>query len=197
MEVSIFKGKNKIIGKFQIICYTIYMNKKLLRKIYKKKRDSIENKSLKDNIIFNKIITNKDILSCDTLLIYVSFNSEVNTINIIKHFIKTKRIAVPKIINSEMKFCYIESLNDLSVGTYNILEPTNTNYVQNFKNSICIVPALCFDKNNYRVGYGKGYYDKFLNNINIKTIGLCYKECITNKIDCDKYDKKIDYVITD
>ena len=125
----------------------------------------------------------------------VSFNNEVDTLNIIKYFLKKKKIAVPKINSDEMDFYYIESLKDLSQGSFNILEPTTNNKVTNFNNSICIVPGLCFDKENYRLGYAKGYYDKFLSNKNIYTIGLSYKETIIKKLPIDKYDIKLDKVI--
>ena len=173
------------------------MKKELLRKKYKEKRDNIKNKVTKDNLIYQKVINNKDILSSKTLLIYISINSEIDTIKIINYFLNTKNIAVPKIIDNNMYFCYITNLNDLTPGKYNIPEPTNNNIVTDFDNAICIVPGICYDKENYRIGYGKGYYDRFLSKNKIKTIGLCYKECIVKKIDNDKYDYKIDEVITE
>lgn len=173
------------------------MKKEFLRKKYKEKRDNIKNKVTKDNLIYQKVINNKDILSSKTLLIYISINSEVDTIKIINYFLNTKNIAVPKIIDNNMYFCYVTNLNELTSGKYNIPEPTNENIVTDFDNAICIVPGICYDKKNYRVGYGKGYYDRFLSKNKIKTIGLCYKECMIEKIDNDKYDYKIDEVITD
>lgn len=173
------------------------MKKEFLRKKYKEKRDNIKNKVTKDNLIYQKVINNKDILFSKTLLIYISINSEVDTIKIINYFLNTKNIAVPKVIDNNMYFCYITNLNDLTPGKYNIPEPTNENIVTDFDNAICIVPGICYDKENYRVGYGKGYYDRFLSKNKIKTIGLCYKECMIEKIDNDKYDYKIDEVITE
>lgn len=173
------------------------MKKEFLRKKYKEKRDNIKNKVTKDNLIYQKVINNKDILSSKTLLIYISINSEVDTIKIINYFLNTKNIAVPKIIDNDMFFCYVTNLNELTSGKYNIPESTNENIVTDFDNAICIVPGICYDKENYRIGYGKGYYDRFLSKNKIKTIGLCYKECMIEKIDNDKYDYKIDEVITD
>lgn len=173
------------------------MKKEFLRKKYKEKRDNIKNKVTKDNLIYQKVINNKDILSSKTLLIYISINSEVDTIKIINYFLNTKNIAVPKIIDNNMYFCYVKNLNELTSGKYNIPEPTNENIVTDFNNAICIVPGICYDKENYRIGYGKGYYDRFLSKNKIKTIGLCYKECMIEKIDNDKYDYKIDEVITE
>ena len=179
------------------MCLNILMEKNFLRKTYKEKRDNIKNKDIKDNEIYKQIINNQNVLSAKIILIYISIKSEVDTSEIIKHFINSKKIAIPKIINNNMKFCYIKSLNELRPGKYNIPEPINNNYVNDFDSTICIVPGICYDKENFRVGYGKGYYDKFLSKHKIKTIGLCYKECLVEKIDTDKFDYKIDEVITD
>ncbi len=171
------------------------MNKNELRKIYKYIRNNIKDRNIQNEIIFNKVISLEKVKKVDTILIYVSFNNEVDTLNIIKYFLGKKKVAVPKVNGNEMNFYYIDSFNDLSKGSFNILEPITTNKVTNFDNSICIVPGLCFDKENYRLGYGKGYYDKFLSNKNIYTIGLSYKETIIKKLPIDKYDIKLDKVI--
>ncbi len=173
------------------------MNKKELRIKYKNIRDNIKDKNIKDKIIFDKVINDKEILSKKNILIYVSTNSEVDTIEIIKYFIGKKNIAVPKIVNNEMKFCYINNLDELKKGTFNIYEPINNNYLTSFDDSICITPLICFDENNYRIGYGKGFYDKFLNKYKIVAIGLSYKECLIKKIDTDEFDYKLNRVITE
>lgn len=173
------------------------MEKEFLRKTYIEKRDNIKNKDNKDNEIYKKVINNQNVLSAETILIYISIHSEVDTSKIINHFLNSKNIAVPKIIDNDMKFCYIKSLKELTPGKYNIPEPTNNNIITSFDNAICIVPGICYDKENYRVGYGKGYYDRFLSKHKIKTIGLCYKECLVEKINTNKYDYKIDEIITD
>lgn len=172
------------------------MNKNELRKKYKLIRKNISNKKEQDNLIYNEIIKNKHILNCSTLLLYVSFNSEVDTLKIIEYFLNNKRIAVPKIENNIINFYYINSLNDLKVGLFGILEPTTQEKVNNYENTTCIVPGICFDKNNYRIGYGKGFYDKFLSNKNIYTIGICYKETLINKIPIDKYDISLNEIIS-
>lgn len=133
----------------------------MARKIYKEIRNNIKNKDIKDNIIFNKVINDKNILSKETILIYIPINNEVDTIKIINYFLPTKNIAIPKVIGNDMKFCYIKDLTHLKKGPFNILESQTNNYVTDFHNTICIVPGICFDKNNNRIGYGKGYYDKF------------------------------------
>ena len=164
-----------------------------LRRKYLKKRMEYKN-PLSDMIIYNKVI--RGIHKYDKVLIYVSKENEVDTINIIKYFLGKKKIAVPKIEDNTMNFYYINSLNDLKPGYFNILEPATNLKVETFTNTTCIVPAICYDSNNYRVGYGKGFYDKFLTNKNIYTIGISYKETLINKIPIDKYDINLNEVIS-
>ena len=85
--------------------------KKLLRSKYKEIRRSIIDKEDRDNIIFNKVINNTKVIEADTLLIYVSNKEEVDTINIIKHFLGKKKVAVPRIDNGIMNFYSINSLD--------------------------------------------------------------------------------------
>lgn len=172
------------------------MNKNELRKLYKLVRSSISNKDEQNTSIYNQIICDKEVINASTILIYVSTNDEVDTKELITYFLKNKKVAVPKVIGNDMYFYYINSLDDLESGYFGILEPTTNNIALDFNNSVCIVPGICFDKNNNRIGYGKGFYDRFLKDKDIYTIGLSFKECIVEKIDNDPNDIKLKKVIT-
>ena len=104
--------------------------KKLLRSKYKEIRRSIIDKEDRNNIIFNRVINNTKVIDADTLLLYVSNEEEVDTINIIKYFINKKKIGVPRIDNGIMNFYYINSLDELMEGYFGILEPTNNNKIE-------------------------------------------------------------------
>lgn len=173
------------------------MNKKLYRKKYKLIRENIINKKEKDEIIYNKVINDNMVKESSTILIYVSFKDEVDTLKLINYFIQNKNVAVPKIENGNMNFYYIKSLSELKTGYFGILEPVSNNIVTDFSNSICITPGICFDLNGNRIGYGKGFYDKFFNEVDIYKIGLCYKKCLVRKIGAKRFDKKVEKVITD
>lgn len=171
------------------------MIKNELRKKYLEIRNNIKNRDIKDHQIMEEILENQNIKSSSLILTYVSFNGEVDTFEIMKELIKYKRIAVPKIENGGMNFYFINSLDDLKVGTYDILEPTTEKRVQDFFNSTCLVPGICFNQKGYRVGYGKGYYDRFLENYPGYTIGLTYLECL-NEVDFqDSHDIKVKRII--
>lgn len=171
--------------------------KKELREKYINIRENINHKEAKNNLIYEKVINNKKVKEAPTILIYVSFRDEVDTLNLIKYFLKTKKVAVPKIENNTMNFYYITSIKDLAKGYFGILEPTTAKRIDNFTNAICITPGLCFNNLGYRLGYGKGFYDKFLAKHKIYAIGLCYKECLININFQEDNDYPVNEIISD
>lgn len=171
--------------------------KKELRCKYLLIRKNIPNRHKLDEIIYQKVINHPKVEQSKTILIYVSFNDEVDTIKIIEYLLKYKEVAVPKIENNKMNFYLINSLSELSFGTFNILEPTTKKVLTDFSNTICITPGICFSKDKYRLGYGKGYYDRFIKENHLYQIGLCYQACLLDKIPHDHYDQKVDEIITD
>lgn len=173
------------------------MNKQILRNKYKEIRKNILNKEAENDVIFNKVINLEEYKKSNLILIYVSFKDEIDTIRLIKYSLKIgKRVAVPKCEGDNIVFYYIDSLEDLEERSFGILEPKTNEAVSDFNNSICIIPGIAFDNENNRIGYGRGFYDRFLENYNGVKIGLTYKECICYKIDVDKNDIKMDIIIT-
>lgn len=168
-----------------------------LRKKYLLVRNNIKNKSKKDKIIYEKVINNIYVENSETILIYVSKDSEVDTINLIKYFLKFKKVAVPKVNNNIIEFFYINSLDDLEEGSFHVLEPTTREKVTNFAKAVCITPGICFNKEGFRLGYGKGYYDRFFSKHKVYAIGLCYQECLINDNFNDNYDIKVNEVISE
>lgn len=175
------------------------MNKKILRGKYLKirKNINIKDKEKYANEIFKQIINLQEYKECRLVLTYVSLNDEVDTIKLIEYSLKNgKKVAVPKCEANNINFYYIRTLDELKKGGFGLLEPENKNVVTDFENSICIVPGVCFDKEGNRVGYGKGYYDRFLENYKELKIGITYKKCICEKIDTNKYDIRMDKIIS-
>ena len=174
------------------------MNKQILRNKYLKIRKNTNNKKELDNKIFNKVINLKEYKESNSILTYISLKEEADTLKLIEYSLKIgKKVAVPKCEGDIIKFSLISNLTDLKKGKFNILEPITNNVVTDFKNSICIIPGVAFDKQNNRIGYGKGFYDKFLHNYDGTKVGLAYKECICEKIDIEKTDIKIDKIVCD
>lgn len=98
----------------------------------------------------------------DGIFCYVSFNQEVRTFEIINRALaEGKRIYVPRIDKGIMKFIEIKSLSDLRPGFFGILEPELKEEVIPKLRNLVLVPGLAFDKTGRRIGYGKGFYDKY------------------------------------
>lgn len=136
------------------------------------------------------------------LFTYVSKPIEVDTIAIIRHALTHGRqVAVPRCIpgTHRMQFYFIHSLDDLTPGTFGVLEPDieRCQPVTDLSQGLCIVPGLSFDSQGYRLGYGKGYYDRFLAAFGGSTIGICYRNCAPWKLPHGYYDCPVDLLITE
>lgn len=174
------------------------MTKQELRQILIAERKKLSAKQTKDSIIKDKVLNEEHVLNSSNILIYVSKSDEIDTHALIEAlWYLRKNVYVPKVINQEIKFFLITSFNDLSLGYFNILEPTTTKSLENIHNSVIIVPGLAYDQNLNRLGYGGGYYDRYLENKDIYKIGLCYQKFLLKNIPTEKHDIKMNLVITD
>lgn len=179
------------------------VNKKELRNLQKAKRNAMseENKKNYDKIIFEKVITSKEYLKAKAIFIFVSYQKEVDTHKIIDYSLKCgKIVCVPRVISKEagMDAVRIESLDDLESGAYGIPEPKKSIPPYDKKKiDLIFLPGLAFDDKGGRIGYGGGFYDRFLNEINetVPKIGLGYSFQMVEEVPTDKYDIKIDKVI--
>ena len=150
-----------------------------------------------DEKIYNNLIRYKKIVRCDTFLVYASSPAEVDT----RHFITAmlsegRTVAVPKCVGKEMRFLVIDSLDTLVKSRFGVDEPAFGDEITVFSDTVCIVPALRFDKNGYRLGWGGGFYDRFLANYDGIPIGICYESCC-GEVPKDEYDIAADIVITE
>lgn len=175
-----------------------------LRNNYKKFRTDLttEQKNEYDNKIFNRVSEMWSFKEEETLFTYVSTDTEIDTKQIIEHALSIgKKVAVPYCIDNsfEMKFYYINGFQDLQVRTFGVLEPIaeKCELVNDLSKGFCIVPALAYDIFGYRLGYGKGYYDRFLSKFKGTTVGLCYSQCVTNQLPHGKYDRSVNLIVTE
>lgn len=165
-----------------------------LRKIALTNRKNIKNKKELDQNILLNLQELKIIKQTKNILIYLSFGTEIDTYNIINYF-QDKNFYAPRIENNEMNFYKIDGFYKLN--KFNIKEPTSNLKINDLKNSVIIVPGLMFDKRLNRLGYGKGYYDKYLKDKNIYKIGLCYSCNLVDNLEIEEHDIKMDLVITE
>lgn len=140
----------------------------------------------------------------DTLLLYYPAKGEVDTTGIIKAALFAgKKVALPLCHESEprMDYYYINSLDDLEDGKFGIPAPSPK--LQKFdkcaehKGIVAVVPALAYDKQGYRLGYGKGYYDRYINELRATSIGLVYTAFIADTLPKGRYDINVDLLVTE
>lgn len=177
--------------------------KTALRKYFSLKRKEYgeKQKNLWDEQIFKHFFQSEIYKNCNIILAYVSVGKEADTRRIMSAALfDKKRLAVPKTFKGgKMEFVYIDSFDDLTEGPFGIPEPRET-VVQSYegeKKAVCIVPGYCFDSDGYRVGYGGGYYDRFLCNFKGVSLGLCYNQTIVEKIQSEAHDETVDYLLTE
>lgn len=178
-------------------------NKKLIRKNIIKKRDDINRvgKEKLENEIIAKFINGDEYKNAKIIFSYIGFGSEINTKVIIKDALnKGKVVYVPKVKGREMLLIKIDSLENLVTSSYGILEPIgDKSDLDVNKLDLIIMPGVAFDKMKNRIGYGGGYYDRFLINKNIKAhkIALAYDFQILENIKVEEHDIKVDKIITE
>ena len=179
--------------------------KEELRKRVKKKRDALSTSEVleKSNKIKKRLFEMDLFRNAQTILFYVSYGNEVYTHDMIKEsIVMGKRVVVPKSVTTDNTLVLSEltSWNDLELGAYNILEPKQESIEQVDIESIdlIIIPGVVFDVHGNRIGHGKGYYDRLLNDSrNLPSIGLAFEFQIVKKMKSEKHDQKIDVILTE
>lgn len=142
----------------------------------------------------------KDYLLAGSIFIYVGKGTEVDTTLIIKDALaKGKRVLVPKTVYlGHMEACEIDSMEDLIPGTHGILEPKDLTYrMEPEKIDVAFVPCVAFTKDGYRLGYGGGFYDRFLPRGRFKRILVAYSKMEENTLPHDVYDEKVHGILTE
>lgn len=175
-----------------------------LRKKYRRIREAFspEEKRRRDSLIFENLIHMCEVNQADTVVCFISTLVEVDTHRLIHYCWRhQKNVVVPKCLNDrgKMKFYYLRSWNDVEIGRFSLLEP-NPQKCREFtqwERSVCIVPGFCFDTDGYRLGFGRGFYDRFLSKYSEIKIGICYNNCISPKLPHGRYDVAVNYLVTE
>ena len=187
--------------------------KKQIRKHFIQRRDAIppEKKRQKEAAIEKKLFTLNKFKKAGTILLYVSFRSEVNTMNYLEDVISLGKILVlPRVDprHRTLRLFEVKSVEELSPGYMGILEPTIRKTGEVFLSDIdlVIIPGTGFDLTGSRIGYGGGYYDRLLSyeskqlvkiKRHIPTIALAFEEQIGENIPAEPHDIKVDMIVTD
>ena len=156
--------------------------------------------SQKDKKIIERLINSELFRKAGLILTYVSKQNEIGTHTLIEHcFSAGKPVAVPKIVSAdyEIDFFLIKSMPELTPGTFGVLEPAaECEKAIPAESTLCVTPALACNGGYFRIGYGKGCYDRYLRGFPGKAVGLCYGENIIDFRE-DGFDVRLFRCITD
>lgn len=141
----------------------------------------------------------------DIVLAFLSMKDEIDTIPILNAALdQGKTLTVPRVVGPDLVFCQIQDLEkDVAPGAFGILEPVSglcpvAVETLSEHHSVALVPGLAFDKENFRLGRGKGFYDRFLASAgdSLYKIGIGYSFQLVEKVPREPHDKALDLVIT-
>ncbi len=176
-----------------------------LRKAFTEKRKAIsvqEKKELSESLCRN--ICSTDVFKEATaVLSFYPLSNETDVRGVNEEALRLgKTLALPRCVKGtgEMNFYVVKGEADLEKGSFSIMEPKDgcplfTPTADG--KTLCIVPALAYDGEGYRLGYGRGYYDRYLSRYSVKTVGAVYHPFLTDTLPRDGYDIAVDTVVTD
>lgn len=173
--------------------------------IAKRREMPSEEKEKLDNCICEKICASATYRYADIILAYMPKEDEIDIKPVLEKALKdNKKVGFPicEPNNKKMEFHFVKSLDELKQGYYGILEPDENNEAYSYENSVksnvvCIVPAIVYDKKGYRVGYGGGYYDRYLSSFKGTTLGLAYYDFILKSVPKGRFDFAVDVLLSE
>lgn len=175
-----------------------------LRSKYRRLREDLseEEKRSLDSEIQSRLLSLREYSQADTVFTYISKELEVDTLAIVRAaWANQKRVAVPRCVpgTRDMEFYYIRSWQDLEPASFGVMEPVveRCERVEDESKGFCLVPGFSFDVQGFRLGYGGGYYDRFLSRFGGFTVGICYSFCVQWNLPHGYYDRSVDLLVTE
>lgn len=175
------------------------MDKKQLRSMIREKKramtpEQIEVASARLGELF---VVSELYRNATTIYGYLPYNQEVRTVPMLERALRDgKRVAVPKVYGEEMKFIYLTDLSQVGPGYAGIPEPIADEPVAEDPTALVLMPGLAFDKEGHRIGYGGGFYDKFLaREPQHPTLALCYDFQLLPQLETEEFDIPVDCVL--
>lgn len=203
MELTVPQLPCRLTNSLRLL-YNYCMEKSQLRKEMVAKRDAVPSgvRKAKSASILERLKNLEIFSEAYTVMFYVGFRSEVETHKLIKEVLKTeRRVAVPLVYKDRLAVKQISDFKQLKPGAMGILEPGSKQPAVPLEEiNVVIVPGVAFDKRHYRLGYGGGYYDRFLSreaDAHFTSIGLAFEEQIVDELPVGAHDQKVDFIVTD
>lgn len=174
--------------------------KKNLRRlvIEAKNKMSIEEVKLRSILIFNLLEELPTFKKAEIILLYWSIDKEVHTHDFIAKWCDKKLILLPVIVGDDIILKQYTGIDKMVLDkVFGIPEPEGEEFADFDKIDLALIPGMAFDKKNYRLGRGKGFYDKFLPKIQAMKVGVCFNFQKFDVVPTDEYDVPMDLVIVE
>ena len=175
------------------------MDKKELRRmIREQKRAMTEAEIVSRSEALGKLfLASEAYKNAGTIYGYLPYNQEVRTVPMLEQALRDgKRVAVPKCYGDEMRFIFMDDLSKVEKGYAGIPEPIADEPVADDVTALVLMPGLAFDPEGHRIGYGGGFYDKFLEaEPGHPTLALCYEFQMLPHLETEEHDIPVDYVL--
>lgn len=177
-------------------------DKPFMRRFFQEKRKILteNNKRELDMEIQSRLLISEEYRRAKTILVYAARENEIATEMIIHAALANRKtVALPVCHDGGiMTFHRISGLKDLKKGRYGIMEPDDScEVVSPDEDTLCVCPALCCDMRGYRLGWGAGYYDRYLARYACVKAALCYSDSLIPEFDAEDYDVGMDLVFTE
>lgn len=167
------------------------MNKKDARLIFKQKVETLD-KEKREKELIEIIINNQKFLQAEKIGLYYPLKYELNLLVLLEIF-PTKRFYFPKTEKHLMTFRFIDNLNKLKKGKFDLFEPQDSNEIEE-NIEVYLVPCLMTNK-NYRLGHGAGYYDRYFNEKKGYKMGIVFNEFKDINFTVENYDVPMDVIL--
>ena len=175
------------------------MNKQELRQAIRARKRAMTEEDIlrRSEILAEKFARSNAYRAAKTIYGYLPYNQEVRTVPMLRQALEEgKRVAVPKVYGDDMKFIYLDDLSQVAKGYAGIPEPVADGPVAQDETALVLMPGLAFDPAGHRIGYGGGFYDKFLaREPHHPTVALCYDFQVIEHLETEEFDIPVDQVI--
>lgn len=175
------------------------MDKKELRAMIRQKKRAMTERQIQaaSQSLGEKLAASALYRQANTIYGYLPYNQEVRTVPMLQRALEEgKRVAVPKVYGDEMRFLYMTDLSLVEKGYSGIPEPVADGPVADDPSALVLMPGLAFDAEGHRIGYGGGFYDRFLaREPGHPTVALCYDFQMLPKLETEEFDIPVDCVL--
>ncbi len=175
------------------------MNKEILRQLMIKKRRSLNTATcaLASHTICERIRQLPAFMCASHIMLYSPIQNEVDLVELLTPLVVGQTFYFPKIINDRIFPVAVSSVHELGIGKFGVAEPMAVAELQELFLDLIFVPGIVFSKDLYRIGFGKGYYDRFLVSMHATKIGVAYDFQVKKRVPIEAHDVQLNGIITD